>query len=311
MAQTTTIDKTTFNGVNYFINLESIFISNELKSLIWLRIAADQKNAGDLLMATITSKLKEADGSYGICRNKEILNDARTIVGCGTLVGSAICAMVMPTPAGIIPALALVCESTWELALFKGAEDCISSSLGAIAEYLGKDEEFKSLELAANIAEKEKPEIFSGLLDRMCADLKQNTVNIDPPQKESKQPAQKPANEPKGETGFGDKAADKAALKAEKEEREKLEKDRIEFEKSRAEHEREKEERDKIERDRIEHEKSRAEHEKAEKEKAERERIRLEKEKADREKGNNIDGKKDVDFGPKRDIAGFFDGPQK
>jgi len=170
--QAAVITTANYKNKTYHVDVISKSKTGEVSAEIWFRVAKTGISTQDILVAQLggsTKKLKEYANL--VCRQKEIIDNGKVILGCTSVIGSSFCAVGAVATDG---AMAFVCASTWKYAGEKGAADCVEGIADAIAGYLRKQNEWKTVSTGASLQELKLGEAISKSIDYMCEDLKKN-----------------------------------------------------------------------------------------------------------------------------------------
>lgn len=170
--QAAVISTVNYKSKTYHVDVISKAKSGEVSAEIWFRVAKTGTSNQDILIAQLTGTTKKLKEYANLaCRQKEIFENGKLILGCTSVIGSSFCAVGAVATDG---ALAFVCASTWKYATEKGAADCVEGVADAVASYLKKQNEWKVIATGANLQDLKFGEAISKSIDYMCEDLKKN-----------------------------------------------------------------------------------------------------------------------------------------
>lgn len=151
----------------YFVELQ--VWPNE--AVVWLRARPYTCSLDDKKVLTLSIGYKTIyEVQTQVCRARKIYDNGKIIVGCGSLVGTGICAF---TGAGGGYG-AVVCYATATYALTTGAQDCIFGLAGIIAQLLGYGQEWQFVKYQYGISSPKLTTLIDLALDAMCQDLQAN-----------------------------------------------------------------------------------------------------------------------------------------
>ena len=162
----TTVGTTVYNGRTYFIDIQT----GGQHSVVWFRVKPEMCSRGDFRVMNLRAKVARRDDALAtICRAKEYCDGGKTVIGCGSVVGSGICL------AGAVPsagASLVVCSVVLAYAANKGLTDCVFGISGVIAGALGKEDEYTDMMLGSSVAMLDFGWIVESAIDRACLDAK-------------------------------------------------------------------------------------------------------------------------------------------
>lgn len=159
-----------YNGITYYVDVIKKSSGGVTQAEVWFRVSNNASSNDDLKITELKANTQKlSDYTDLLCRGKSIVDAGKTILGCTSLVGSVFCAAGAVASDG---ALAFVCETTWNYTVTYGAADCLEGAADAIATYLGKQQEWKILGTAAQLANPQILEAISNAIDFMCEDVK-------------------------------------------------------------------------------------------------------------------------------------------
>jgi len=159
------IQTTRFNGRFYYVDL----VAGPTWAEVWFRVAPDKCSYGDIRVISLNIGTKTlAQAQPQICRAKNIFDYGRTIVGCGTTIGTGICVYVIGATGGIGT---VVCGGTITYALSTGIADCIYGLSDAIADALGFGYEWRVIRHVTGISPWRLSSIVDLAIETMCQDV--------------------------------------------------------------------------------------------------------------------------------------------
>jgi len=160
------IRATWVNGRRYYVDINTGGQSAE----IWLRVRAYACGPDDIKLANLTIAEKRlGDVKGAICRYKPYYDWASGVLGCGSLVGTGICAYAMVPSAG---ALAAVCNVVIPYSVSKGYVDCLSFVGDSIASVLKAKREWAMVQVHTGLSTGQFEWVISGAIDMACEDAR-------------------------------------------------------------------------------------------------------------------------------------------
>lgn len=150
-AEATSVTTTKHNGKTYTVDVTTSGTS----ATIYFRVKPNACSAGDLYIgkfALSTKTVKKGQtikqAAATLCTVKNVIDDAKTAVGCATSLGSVVCLMGSVPEGGIT---AVLCSGMIEHTLDSGLMDCVKGVADKIASHLAGDKNWKKFALAYNI----------------------------------------------------------------------------------------------------------------------------------------------------------------
>lgn len=134
---------------------------------IWSRTRMRQSNGTDIKIMDMKMLVKATEeiAMNAICSGKKVYDGGKTILGCGSVVGSAAC-IVTGGGGGVgVP----VCAVTMTYAATTGMVDCISGVTSAIGEKFGQED---AVQAAMAMNQASISNAISLTIDEACKDWK-------------------------------------------------------------------------------------------------------------------------------------------
>lgn len=163
------VTKVTLNNMNYYLYIVDHSNTDQIQVELLLRQSNNASSIGDLKMALIKGKKQDfKEFLQTSCKFKTYYDNAKTVVGCLNLIGSAFCAVsTIPTEG----ATAFICTSIWEYTGNGGAADCIKGASQAVAQKLGEDYMWSALVTGLGLKNPQLIDAISKSIDFMCDSL--------------------------------------------------------------------------------------------------------------------------------------------
>lgn len=153
------------NGNKYFITLEKY---ND-KSEIWARHQLKMSHYLDeRIMVIQTQTINKEDAMNLVCRSKKVFDGGKTIVGCASAVGSAVCIGTVGGGGIGVPVCSVMVMHTAS----GGLVDCVAGITSTISRHFGKQDFGYTVEQLAVTAS--WTSLVSAAIDGACEDWKAN-----------------------------------------------------------------------------------------------------------------------------------------
>jgi len=158
-----TLTTVKYQGKSYFV----VLYVQQNSCNVWLRSRPDMSSKDDMKIMEVTVKnFSSLDAAAKtICSVKSTYDKGKTLVGCGASVGAGICV------AGTGPGSAVMCQALISYTTSKGLADCIDGVGGAIANYLGRGEEWDKVRMIGKISTGQFAEAIDKAIDVACTEV--------------------------------------------------------------------------------------------------------------------------------------------
>ncbi|GEM_PF-4268931 len=158
-----TVDSTYYNGKLYYVDVLTSCAGSE----VWLRVKPEMCNLGDVRVMEVKAYAAPPSAVSYVCRAKVYVNAGRTLMGCGSVIGTGLCV------AGIIPsggATLAVCSVSLPYAEITGLRDCVRGIAGIVANFIGRQKQYEEVSLLAAASSADLSWLISAAIDKACTD---------------------------------------------------------------------------------------------------------------------------------------------
>lgn len=155
-------------GKTWHVSLET----SGTRADLWYRRVRNACSAGDFKALSLEARqqsknpmLSLKDFAKGFCTIKSVYDGGKTVVGCASTAGSAVCLTASVPTGGTAAAL---CSATLGYTIAGGARDCVMGLGGWISSKLGMEREWNLVAYQVSVGSGQWTAAISAAIDMAC-----------------------------------------------------------------------------------------------------------------------------------------------